>query len=170
MVKKWPKNPKKSQKIGKNEKILVILDETHQNITKKRQKSHFYGPGGPKKGPKRVKKGHFGHFSVGKMAYLAIRWVQKGSKKWPLWPQNGTNFRVSDGHAHHFRGGGGGHFLTPNSKNRPENRKPGQTALQRPKNTVKWPYLGVNDELWAVILPVCSSNMVYLPAKFQPTT
>ena len=29
-------------------------------------------------------------------------------------------------------------------------------------------YLGVNDELWAVYMPVCSANMVYLPANFQP--
>ena len=39
-----------------------------------------------------------------------------------------------------------------------------------PQNTVKWPYLGVNDELWVVSLPVCSTNRAYLPAKFQPTT
>ena len=43
------------------------------------KKSHFYGPGGPKGGPKRVKKGHFGHFLLGKLAYLAIKWVQKGN-------------------------------------------------------------------------------------------
>ena len=38
------------------------------------------------------------------------------------------------------------------------------------QNTVKWPYLRVKNELWAVILPVCSTNMVYLPANFQHTT
>ena len=31
-------------------------------------------------------------------------------------------------------------------------------------------YLGVNDELWAVILPVCGNIMVYLHANFQPIT
>ena len=38
------------------------------------------------------------------------------------------------------------------------------------QHTVKWPYLRLKDELWAVILSVCSSNMVYLPANFQPTS
>ena len=66
---------------------------------------------GQKRGQKGSKKAIFGHFLLGKMAYLAIKWVQKGSKKWPLWPQNGSNFRVSDGRTPHFspiRGRGGG--------------------------------------------------------------
>ena len=34
-----------------------------------------------------------------------------------------------------------------------------------PQKTVKWPYPGVNDELWAVILPFGGSYTVLLPAK-----
>ena len=38
------------------------------------------------------------------------------------------------------------------------------------QTTVKWRFLGINDELWVAILPVCSTNAAHLPAYFQPTT
>ena len=38
------------------------------------------------------------------------------------------------------------------------------------QNTVKWPYIGVNDELWAINLPVDSSDRTHLPKNDQPST
>ena len=34
-------------------------------------------------------------------------------------------------------------------------------------NTVKWQSVGVMDELWVAHLPLCSTNIVHLPAKFH---
>ena len=77
------KNQKKSEKSEKSGKISVTLDETHQNITKKKTpKKSFLWPGRAEKGPKRVKKkGHLGALFVRKNGIPAIKWVQKGSKK-----------------------------------------------------------------------------------------
>ena len=48
------KNPNKSQKSEKSETILVILDETHQNITKTTPKKSFLWPVMAEKGSKKA--------------------------------------------------------------------------------------------------------------------
>ena len=70
MAKKYQKKIGKSEKSGK---ITVKLDETHQNITKKKnaKKVIFMAREGRKGAKKRVKKkAIWGHFLLGKMAYL----------------------------------------------------------------------------------------------------
>ena len=82
MVKNGQNLSKKVSKNRKKEKrFLVTLDETHQNITKNTKKVIFMAREGRKRGQKGSKNAIFGHFLLGKMAYLAIKWVQKGSKK-----------------------------------------------------------------------------------------
>ena len=47
--------------------------------------------------------------------------------------------------------------------------KPKIVRASKAQNTVKWLYVDVNDELCAVILPVCSTNMVYFVKEERGT-